>query len=164
MEIGTVDWVLLAVLLVSVVVGAWRGLVYEVLSLLSWVAALVVAQWFAADMGERLPLGGASETVRYLAGFACVFLGTLVLCLLLIQLLKKFISAVGLRPIDRALGAVFGLVRGVLLLLVLVLLVSRSPVQRSAGWQESVGVKWLGNAVKIVVPMLPADIARYLPE
>ena len=164
MVIGTVDAVLLVVLLLSVVIGAWRGLVYEVLSLLSWVVALVAAQWFAAEAGAGLPLGGASETARYLAGFGCVFIGTLVGCMLLITLLKKFVSAVGLRPIDRALGALFGLARGVLLLLVVVLLVSKSPLQRSADWQASLGVKWLGNTVKILVPMLPADIARYLPE
>ena len=163
MEISTVDWVLMAVLLVSVVVGAWRGLVYEVLSVLAWVVALVLAQWLAADVGGRL-LGTLSETARYLAGFGVVFIGTLVVCMLLITLLKKFVSAVGLRPIDRALGALFGLARGILLLLVVVLLVSKSPLQRTTEWQSSVGVRLLGNTVKIVVPMLPADIARYLPE
>ena len=155
---------MLAVLLVSVLVGAWRGVVCEVLSVLSWVAAFVLAQWFAAEVGARLPMESASETARYVAGFAMVFIVTLVVCTLLITLLKKLVSAVGLRPIDRALGAVFGLARGVLLLLLVVLAVSRSPLQRHAAWQASVSIKVLGSVAKIVTPMLPAEVTRYLPD
>jgi len=164
MDISAVDWALLAVLLVSVLVGAWRGVVYEVLSVLAWLAAYVLAQWFALAMGKLLPLSGASETVRYVAGFAVVFVSTLIGCTLLITLLKKFVSVVGLRPIDRALGAVFGLVRGVLLLLLVVLVISRTPFQRHEGWQASEGIRWLANVAKIVVPMLPTEVSRYLPD
>ena len=56
-DIAPVDILLLLVLLVSVVVGAWRGLLYEVLSLMGWVAAFLVAQWQAVAMGAWLPLG-----------------------------------------------------------------------------------------------------------
>lgn len=164
MDISTVDWALLAVLLVSVLIGAWRGVVYEVLSVMSWVAAFVLAQWFAGDVGWQLPMGTASETARYVAGFAVVFVVTLVVCALLIALMKKFVSAIGLRPIDRALGALFGLVRGVLLLLLVVLVVSRTPLQRHTAWQASLGPKLLGSVAKIVTPMLPSEVTRYLPE
>ena len=162
--LSSVDWLLLAVLLVSVLIGAWRGLVYEVLSVAAWVSAFVIAQWLAADVGGRLPLGHASVEARYLAGLGLVFVGTLVACMLLIALLKRFVAVVGLRPIDRALGALFGLARGVLLLVVLVLVASRTPLQRQPDWEASVGVKALGNLVKTVVPMLPPEVLRYLPE
>ena len=48
--------------------GAWRGLVYEVVSALSWVAAFVAAQWFAPDVAQKLPMSGTGEAVRYAAG------------------------------------------------------------------------------------------------
>ena len=162
--LGNVDWVLLAVLLVSVLIGAWRGLVYEVLSVGAWITAFVIAQWLAADVGGRLPLGNASHEARFLAGLALVFVATLVACMLLITLLKRFVSVVGLRPIDRALGALFGLARGVLLLMVVVLAASRTPLHRQPDWEASAGVKALGNLVKTVVPMLPPEVIRYLPE
>lgn len=162
--VGNVDWVLLAVLLVSVLIGAWRGLVYEVLSVAAWVSAFVIAQWLAADVGGRLPLGNASNEARYLAGLALVFVATLVACMLLIALLKRFVAVVGLRPIDRALGALFGLARGVLLLMVVVLVASRTQLQRQPDWEASAGVKAVGNLVKTVVPMLPPEVIRYLPE
>ena len=46
-EPTALDWMFLLVLLASMVVGAWRGLVYEVILALGWVAAFVCAQWWA---------------------------------------------------------------------------------------------------------------------
>ena len=65
---ATLDWVFLAVLLVSLALGAWRGLVYEVLSVLGWIAAFVVAQWLAPDAAAWLPMGSAGNGLRYAAG------------------------------------------------------------------------------------------------
>ena len=71
MAIALTDWVLLGVLLASMVVGFWRGLVYEVLSLAGWVAAFVVAQWLAADVVGWLPfVKGAPASVQYAVAFA----------------------------------------------------------------------------------------------
>lgn len=162
--VSAVDWGLLAVLLLSVLFGAWRGVIYEVLSLLSWGVAFVLASFFAADMGAYLPLGKTGEAVRDVAGFGCVFVLTLVACALLISVLRRLVDTVGLRPVDRALGAIFGVVRGVALLMLLVLLAAKTPLQRSAAWQASEGVKLVTAGVHKVVPLLPADIARYVPE
>lgn len=164
MNLAPLDWVLLVILLVSALVGIWRGLVYEVLSLVAWVVAFLVAQWFAVEMGALLPMGSAGEGSRYLAGFAVVFLLTLVACGLTIALLTKLISAVGLRPIDRALGGLFGLIRGLLMLMALVLIVGMTPLQRHDEWQASVGVHSLQSLYKAVQPLLPSELARYLPE
>ena len=71
------DLVFLAVLVLSLTLGAWRGLVYEVLSVASWIAAFVAAQWFAPVVAQRLPLGSSGDGVRYLAGFLVVFIAVL---------------------------------------------------------------------------------------
>ena len=63
------DWIMLLVMAVSMAVGAWRGLVYEVLSVLGWLAAFVLAQWFLPGVAELLPMGGAGEALRRAAGF-----------------------------------------------------------------------------------------------
>ncbi|MDD2846736.1 MAG: CvpA family protein, partial [Rhodoferax sp.] len=70
---AALDWIFLALLLVSMLIGAWRGLVFEVLSALSWAAAFVLAQWFAADMAVLLPLAQLPEAGRYATGFMVVF-------------------------------------------------------------------------------------------
>src|SRR5665647_3332229 len=69
-KMPVLDWIFAAVLFVSLVLGAWRGLIYEVLSVLSWLAAFILAQWFAPDVAQKLPMTGAGEAVRYAAGVA----------------------------------------------------------------------------------------------
>ena len=72
---AALDWIFAAVLAASLVIGAWRGLVFELLSLAGWVVAFFAAQWFAADVGAGLPMGDADPTWRHVAGFAVVFVG-----------------------------------------------------------------------------------------
>jgi membrane protein required for colicin V production len=157
------DWIFLAVLLVSLALGAWRGLVYEVLSVLSWFAAFVLGQWLAADAGAWLPLGDAAQPVRYAAGFVAVFVAAVFAGGLLAWLTKKLVEAVGLRPVDRTLGAAFGLVRGVLLLLALAVVVNLTPLKGGPWWTESTGAAVSTAALKGLRPVLPESFGQYLP-
>ena len=157
------DWVFVAVLLLSVLIGAWRGLVFEVLSLLSWIAAFVLAQWLALDVAHYLPMGGASDMVRYAAGFLLVFIATVMFGGLLAALLKKLMASVGLRPVDRVLGAMFGAARGVLLLLLATLLAATTPFKASPAWQQSRGVAMSLSVWHALQPSLPRDLVKYLP-
>ena len=90
-----IDWTFLAVLLVSMLIGAWRGLVYELLSLAAWVVAFFAAQWGAAEMADWLPLAQWQDSVRYAVGFAVVFVLVMFACNLLAWLVKKGIEAAG---------------------------------------------------------------------
>jgi membrane protein required for colicin V production len=162
--VSPVDWSLLVVLLMSVMFGAWRGVIYEVLSLFSWVVAFSVASFFSGDMGAYLPLGKSSDGLRDMVGFGCVFVLSLVVTTVMIAMLRKFVETVGLRPVDRALGAVFGLFRGVVLLMAVLLLASKTPLHHSAEWQASMGVNAVASLVKMVLPRLPTEVTRYLPE
>jgi membrane protein required for colicin V production len=157
------DWIFAAVLLVSVLLGLWRGLVYEVLSLLSWLVALVAARYFAVDMAMWLPMQGSSDTLRYVVGFVLVFVAVVLVGSLIAVVFKKLMTSVGLRPVDRALGALFGALRGGLLLLLGTAVVSATPMKSSASWQESVAVGWSVSAIKSIKPVLPRDLQKYLP-
>ena len=157
------DWIFATVLLLSVLLGAWRGLVFEVLSVLSWVVAFVLAQWLALDVARYLPMGGSSDMVRYGAGFLLVFIATVVLGGLLAALLKKLMSSVGLRPVDRVLGAGFGALRGVLLLLLATVLAAMTPFKSSPAWHESVGVALSLAVMENLRPALPPELVKYLP-
>jgi membrane protein required for colicin V production len=157
------DWIFAAVLLLSMLLGAWRGLVFEVLSLLSWVAAFVLAQWFALDAANHLPVAGGSDAMRYAAGFVVVFFVVILLGSLLAVIVKKLTVAVGLRPLDRALGAVFGSVRGVLLLLLATVVVGMTPMKTSPAWQASVGAGVAVAVLKGLKPALPSDMEKFLP-
>ena len=160
---ATLDWVFLAVLAASLLLGAWRGLVYEVLSVASWVAAFIVAQWLAPDAAALLPVDRAPEAGRYAAGFVVVFIGVVMAGALLAWLTKKVVDAVGLRPIDRTLGAAFGLVRGGVLLLAVAVVINMSPVRRAAWWTESQGAGISMATLKGLKPVLPERFGHYLP-
>ena len=159
---AVLDWVFGAVLLVSFLVGAWRGLVFEVLSLITWVAAFILAQWFAPDVAQMLPMSGAGEAVRYAAGFVLTFVAAVFAGGLVAVLVKKLISVAGLAPADRMLGAVFGLVRGVVVLLALTVVVAMTPLKKSLWWTESICSGVLSAAIKGLKPVLPQEFGKYL--
>jgi membrane protein required for colicin V production len=157
------DWIFATVLLASLALGAWRGLIYEVLSVLSWIAAFILAQWLAPDVAHQLPMTGASEAVRYAAGFVLVFVLAVLTGGLLAKLAQKLFAAIGLQPADRALGAAFGLLRGVVLLLTATAVIGMTPLRTSPWWQESMGVGFSTAALKGLQPVLPQEFEKYLP-
>jgi membrane protein required for colicin V production len=160
---GWVDWALLAVLLVSVVVGLWRGLVFEVLSLVGWVVAFVAAQAFAPGVAGVLPIGVPGSALNHGVAFALTFVLALVIWALGSRLLRLIIHATPLQPVDRVLGGVFGLARGAVLLLAVATVVMLSPAQRSTAWQQSRGAALLATALQGLKPVLPDAIGQRLP-
>ena len=161
---SSTDWILSAILAASMLLGVWRGLVYEVLSVIGWIAAFLLAQWFAPDVAEKLPMQSSGETLRYAAAFVLVFIASVFAAGLLSALMKKLISAVGLRPVDRILGAVFGIFRGLILLLALSVVVHMTALQESDWWVESQGGPMLMTLLKGLRPMLPEKFGAYLPN
>jgi membrane protein required for colicin V production len=140
--VSWLDWTLLAVLLLSALLGLWRGLVYEVLSLGVWVAAFLLAQAYAARAGAWLPLDGFSEPLQLAMGFAAVFLVVAFTGGALAWLIKKLVESAGLRPVDRVLGSVFGLLRGLVILLGLAMhdaAENAAALARIAGGRAAVG-------------------------
>jgi membrane protein required for colicin V production len=163
MDIGWLDWTLWAVLAFSVVLGALRGLVREVISLAAWVLAFVWAQIHTETVAAWLPAGVSIPVVRLAAGFALIFIGVVVAGALLAWLLGRFLQAVGLRPIDRILGAGFGLARGAVLLLGLTLVVVSLGIQAQPVWAASETALLLTEALQALKPLLPGALAEYIP-
>jgi membrane protein required for colicin V production len=162
MQLATLDWILLAVLGLSMLIGAWRGIVAEIFAIAGWVASYVLAQIFADVAGQVLPLDGMGAPPRYAAGFAAVFVLSLIACSLLTWVAKKMIESVGLRPIDRTLGAAFGALRGALITLAVATAVLMTPLKNGAWWQQSLGAGLLTSALQALKPVLPAQYGHYI--
>jgi membrane protein required for colicin V production len=160
--VAAVDWILLGVLVFSLLLGAWRGLVYEVLSLLAWVAAFYAAQWFAPQVAAWLPMHSTSQQIRHVAAFVLVFIAAVFVAGLVAFLVKKLVESVGLRPVDRTMGAAFGLLRGLVLLLAATVVINMTALKGSAWWQESQGAVLLESSLKNIKPLLPEQFAKYL--
>ena len=161
-SISPLDWVFITVLVTSMLLGAWRGLVYELISVASWIAAFVAAQWFAPQVGHWLPMAGAGEPLRYAAGFLLVFVASVFAGGLLAFAASKMVSAVGLGPMDRLMGACFGMVRGGILLLSAAILVGMTPAKNSVLWQSSAGAHMADAALGVLKPVLPKEFGKYL--
>jgi membrane protein required for colicin V production len=161
--VATLDWVVVGVLALSVLLGLLRGLVYEVLSVLNWLAAFLLAQWLAARVGALLPLPAVGEAIQYAVGFVAVFVGVLIAGGLLAWLVKKLVQATGLAPVDRALGGVFGLVRGTVAVLALAVVVHLTGLKNGAWWTESMTAGVATAALRGLKPVVPERFGAYLP-
>lgn len=132
------DWVILVVVLVSALISVLRGFVREALSLLVWLAAFVVAFFFSDRLAPLLAGAVELPSLRYLSAFAILFVITLVVGSLLGYLIGQLVRITGLSAVDRLLGMMFGICRGVLIcLLVLMFVPKLAPVQQDPWWQQS---------------------------
>lgn len=150
----------IGIVAVSLAIGAWRGLVGEVLSLLAWVVAVAAAWLFGAEVGQGLFGGVADPLWRSVAGYAAVVVGVLLLVSLLKLALRGMLKALGLTIADRLLGVTFGAVRGVAIVLVLVLVGGMTSAPRQSWWREARLAPALETAVLAVRPWLPPAMAK----
>ena len=163
LDLNWIDGVLLTVLALSVVLGMWRGLVYEVLSLAGWVAAFLMAQSYAQTVAQWLPLSGWQPTWRLALAFVLVFVGVAFAAGLLTWVIQRMVATVGLRPIDRMLGGAFGFARGAVILLGAALVVGMTSWKAQAAWQASGVARALDQSVSVLRPLLPVELTRHLP-
>lgn len=164
LALGWVDLVMLVVMAASILIGLWRGFVFEVLAVLGWAIGYFAAQWLAADLAPKLPIGGEDAGgLRYAAAFALCFILALIIWNLLAKLVRLLLHATPLSIPDRMLGAGFGVLRGGLLLLVAATIVALTPAAQATWWQASVGARWLDQVIVVLRPALPAQVSQWLP-
>ena len=155
------DYIVIAVLLLSIAWGAWRGLVHEVLSLAGWIMAFLAANLLAAPLSETFPANMRPE-FRVVGAFLLVFVGTLVLTTLLTALVTKFVRVSVLQSLDRWLGALFGLMRGLLVVIVIAIAAGLTSVPTTPVWKESATGYSLAQTVIQLKPWLPPALASRL--
>jgi len=155
------DYCIIAVLALSVLIGLWRGLISEVMALACWAAAFWVA-WMFGDKLAALFTSIEVPSVRLLLGYGLCFLGVLVAGALISFVLRKLVAGSGLSGTDRLLGMMFGLARGVLLVLLAVLLLGFTPFPRDPWWQQSRLMPGFQNGAEWLAAKLPDNVTKYL--
>ncbi|MDO8291527.1 MAG: CvpA family protein [Gallionella sp.] len=160
------DFAVMAILLVSLLFGLWRGLVYEVLSLIGWPVAFVLSKLFAGDVAPMMPgpalsnIEGAQETIRIMLAYAVVFVAALIVWGVLAWLFSRLVKAVGLGWLDRVLGGLFGVLRGGLVILVLVWLAGMTSVPEQTFWRTAQTSKTAEDIALLTKVWLPGNIAQ----
>ena len=156
------DYLVLLVLIASVIISTLRGLVKEVLSLLGWVVAFVVANAYGAALAPLLPAAVPGEVVRLLVAFALLFIGVRLLMGLLTMLVDALVTATGLTIADRGLGSLFGLARGLVIVLSVVILCGMTEIPKQPFWRDALLSPLAVSAVHTLKPYLPAAYAKHV--
>jgi membrane protein required for colicin V production len=132
----TADWAIIVVLGLSILLSLWRGFVREAASLAGWIAAFVIANMFVIEMATLLTQWITNVTGRYVAAYAILFAGTLVMAGLVGKMGAQVVRATGLTLLDRLLGTAFGFARGLIIVLVVVYLLRHLAPPQNLVWLD----------------------------
>lgn len=150
------DYIIFAVIGISILVGAIRGFIKEAFSLAVWAAAFLVAFQYSGLLAQQLESHIDLPSARTSLAFAGLFLAVLLIGGLITFLVGKLVEKTGLSGTDRLLGGVFGGFRGLILVLALILVAGLTPVPQDPWWQQS-------RTIQSLTPLAEWS-AQYLPD
>ena len=154
------DIVLAVILAASVLMSFRKGLSREVIGLVSVVLALVLGTWFYGAAGSFLLSYVSSPRVANFAGFCLVFIGVMLLGGLVSYVAGRFLRVTGLSIIDHVLGAGFGLLRGTLVAVALIMgmMAFSQGDKPPAAVVESRLAPFVVDAARLFASMAPYDL------
>jgi len=155
------DYGVLVVIGISALISLTRGFVREALALAAWVVSIWVAVSFSKPLALMLESFISTPSIRLIAAFMLLFAGTLLVVSIINMLAVKLVRSSGLTGTDRAIGMVFGIVRGVFIVAVLVFLAGLTPLPQDAWWSESLFMPHFQELALWLRDFLPADAAQY---
>lgn len=132
-----VDWLIIGVIAVSALISLVRGFVREALSLATLIAAIVIARVFGSQVATLFVDYLGEPSLRLLAAYGLLFVATMLVGGMVNHLVAGLVDVTGLSGTDRFLGAIFGIARGAVIIVVAVAILSRMPVTEDSWWQES---------------------------
>ena len=160
-----IDWVIIALITVSTLISLKRGFVREALSLVIWVGAFIIARTFHPQMQSLLESTVETPLVRLIAAFAILFFGTLIVGAIINNMIGHLVRATGLSATDRVLGMGFGLLRGVVVVIVAIAFTRYTPLAEDAWWRTSVMIERLAVVEDWSRRTIGDEFARFLgPE
>jgi len=156
------DYLVLFVLVASIVISLVRGLVREMLSLLGWIVAFVVANTYSMPLSALLPAAIPGEVTRLIVAFIALFIGARILMGLLSMAIAALVEAGGLTLADRGLGGLFGLGRGLVIVLAGVILCGMTSLPQEDFWRHALLSPLAESGARTVKPFLPAAVAQHV--
>ncbi|MEC7815633.1 MAG: CvpA family protein [Pseudomonadota bacterium] len=157
-----IDWVIIALIAVSTLISLKRGFVREALSLVTWVGAFIIARTFHPQMQALLEPSVETPLVRLIAAFAILFFATLIVGAIINNMIGHLVKATGLSATDRVLGMGFGLLRGVVVVIVAIAFTRYTPLAQDTWWRTSVMIDRLAVVEDWSRRTLGDEFARFL--
>jgi membrane protein required for colicin V production len=156
------DYALLGVLLLSGLLGALRGLVAEVLSLVVWIAAFWLAFVYGAEVAKLFTAQAHDPAARLFIAYALVFIAAMIVGSMVTWMVGKLVRSIGLGGVDRLLGLLFGLLRGAALGCVLVLVLGFTTLPQETSWRASTLIPQFQRGAEWMKAWLPAAVAEHV--
>ncbi len=153
------DYVVVGIIIFSTLVSFVRGFLREAFSLAIWVAALWLAYKFSSVVATNF-LSSVSDNLRTPLAFVIIFLGILIIGAIINFFIGGMVYKTGLSGMDRILGLVFGLARGILLIGVLILAAEMTTIPEDRWWQESQTIPQFESLVVWMRSILPQELAQ----
>lgn len=150
-----VDWCIVAVFLISILIGVIRGFAREILNILTWALAFGLA-WLFGDMVAGMLTGQISEpAVRIACAYAALFIGGLLIGAILTHLLTEWIRGSVLDGIDRTIGGGIGFIRAVLIVSLFLICAGTMGAKQDRWWHQSMiipHIEWLADGLRTLIP------------
>lgn len=154
------DYLWIAVILISALVGIFRGVVRELFYLAGWFAAFICVQLFGEQAAQFVPQAVTDKALRIAIAYVVVFLGVLVGSAAIANVLAGLIRSVGLGLPDRALGGLFGLLRGGVVAVLAATIAGLTSLPSHPVWRSAASTPVLETAVLALRPFLPQSFAE----
>jgi membrane protein required for colicin V production len=154
------DYAVLIILLASMALGAWRGVLGEIIAIAAWVLAVFAAKWWGDEFARQLLGGIGDPVVRQVAAWVLIIVIVLLLMAMLRLAIRGLLKVLGLSVSDRALGVLFGALRGGLIVLVLVTIGGMLSLSKEKWWRGAYLSAPLETAVLACRPWLPPEVAK----
>ena len=152
---SAIDIVFATVVAISVVLGFWRGLTRELVSMIAWIAIAVLAYRYAGTVGVLLPFD-APPLVHVAAGVGIIILACVLAAAVIGRLLRSAVASSQLAGADRVLGAVFGALRGSLVVLLITWVVVEGGFSETHVWRNSASGPYLEHVWHWMAGTMPA--------
>ncbi len=153
------DYIVIAILLISIGIGVLRGAIREVLNVAGWILAFILSHAFAPNLAAYFADWAAEPMVRLVVAWLTIFLLVLVVVAMMASLLSELMRKLGLGGLDRGVGGAVGLLRGALLLVALTLAAGLTKLPQSSLWRASAITPTLEIAALYARTVLPESVA-----
>ena len=151
------DYVTIGILLFSIVISFYRGFVREAMSILTWVIGIVLAVKFSPVLSTYVPWV-TSPPLQYVIAFVAIFLLVFIVGIFFAKLVKNLSYSVGFGVIDHVLGFAFGLFRGGVIVVLLIMLIGTTPYSKGRWFQQCMTVRYSKNIVLWAETFLPKGV------
>lgn len=157
------DVAILGILLVFAAIGAWRGFVREILSLVTWVTAIALGWFFAADVARLFEGLIEDDSIRQVGGFVLLFAAVFAAGMLVSLLVNRFLLGKKAFRLGNAIfGGLFGAARGAVIVAIVFLLAGLTSFPQRDWWREAWCAPYFEHAALYVSHYIPRDIARHI--